>query len=1041
MKYLLYAFLTIAIGSVTTLNAQFGKNKVQYQNFEWKYISSPHFDVYYHQGLQYVAEFCAIKAEIALQSLTANLNFRVTKRISIIVYGSHNEFQQTNVLSEFMPEGVGGVTELFKNRVVLPFEGDWEKFRHVIHHELVHAYLNEMFYNGSLQTALSSKVQIPLWMNEGLAEFQSLGGLDIATDMFMRDITLSEYLPPLSRLGGYFAYRGGQSFYAYIADKYGNGKVGELINRLRSSGDANMAFRTVFGMDMADFSEQWEKDTKKMYFPDLDKFKGVDEFAKRLTNHAKEDNFYNTSPAISPDGTKVAFISDRSGEFAIYLMDIERKGEARQLVSSQRSLNFEELNILTPGISWSPKGDKIAITAKAGGEDALFIVNVEDGDYDKYTYDIKSMTSATWSPDGKYIALVATILEQPDLYLFDVVNKNITKLTNDVFTDKHPAWSPDSRYVYFVSDRGEYLSGKYTKENFKIWEHDITASDIYRIGIATREIERITTDPMNQKSSLALARDGKRMLYVSDNNGIGNLYEMDLESKKIRPKTNSMSGISQVALSQDETKLLFAAQNKGGFDLFMIRNPFEKNLDNETLPLTKFKQKLEGQKNLASQITKIDSTTKTASATSFTGYGNFDIEFSRQQSVEVNKDYATKSAAKDATADAIAGYTFKPQDYKITITNDIILSNAGYNSLSNNAQGVIQMLFSDLMGEHQIYAQANLWYDLKNSNLLLQYAYLPDIVDYSVTGFHNSLLSYLPFQGTSDYYFYSVRNYGLATDASYAFSRFQRVEAGLKWLAATKSNEEELSEPSVTHHFLLPEARYVFDNSQFGFFAPYKGTRLFVNMQLSPLTKRFATFTADIRHYEPIYKQLYGFMFRFSGGASLGPNPRSFFLGGTENWINPGNIAFGTRFLEEPEDYAFLQMPMPLRGFEIAQLRGSKNFITNIEFRFPMLQALVAGPIPIFFDGVLGSIFLDMGTAWNGSLSTIAFRPPIDTLQQVLSDFYARRVYTEGTILMSTGIGLRTLLFGLPLKVDVAWRRDGSSWSEPNWLFSLGADL
>jgi hypothetical protein len=109
--------------------AQFGKNKVQYERFRWQYIQSRHLDVYFAQDGEYLARFAAIVGERALESIQQTLGHRLTRRISLIVYNSHVEFQQTNVVWEFLPEGVGGVTELFKNRVVVPFEGNYELFR------------------------------------------------------------------------------------------------------------------------------------------------------------------------------------------------------------------------------------------------------------------------------------------------------------------------------------------------------------------------------------------------------------------------------------------------------------------------------------------------------------------------------------------------------------------------------------------------------------------------------------------------------------------------------------------------------------------------------------------------------------------------------------------------------------------------------------------------------------------------------------------------------------------------------------------------
>ncbi|MFN3307072.1 MAG: biopolymer transporter Tol, partial [Candidatus Kapaibacteriota bacterium] len=197
-------FFLIFLFPLTPLLAQFGKNKVQYEKFNWRYIQTQHFDVYFHDKNKTLAVFAGKVAETSLGSIQKTLKYRITQRIPIIVYNSHNQFQQTNVINMFLPEGIGGVTELFKNRVVVPFEGDYEQFRHVIHHELVHAVINDWFYGGTIQSAVSrgNMVEIPLWMHEGLCEWESIGGLDVSTDVYIRDLTLSENLPDLNYLDG-----------------------------------------------------------------------------------------------------------------------------------------------------------------------------------------------------------------------------------------------------------------------------------------------------------------------------------------------------------------------------------------------------------------------------------------------------------------------------------------------------------------------------------------------------------------------------------------------------------------------------------------------------------------------------------------------------------------------------------------------------------------------------------------------------------------------------------------------------------------------
>ena len=157
--------------------------------------------IYYYDAGKSHAEYVAHEAEIAYKNISKYLDWDLKKRYSIIIYNSHNEFQQTNIISVYMSEGIGGVTELFKNRVVFPFDGDFEQFRYVIHHELVHAMLNDMVYGGRMQNVVSSRtrIRVPIWSNEGLAEYLS-SNWDTKADMVLRDVAVHERMPSVKEL-------------------------------------------------------------------------------------------------------------------------------------------------------------------------------------------------------------------------------------------------------------------------------------------------------------------------------------------------------------------------------------------------------------------------------------------------------------------------------------------------------------------------------------------------------------------------------------------------------------------------------------------------------------------------------------------------------------------------------------------------------------------------------------------------------------------------------------------------------------------------
>lgn len=1034
IRYIL--FIIVLVLSSVSVYSQFGKNKVQYEKFEWKYIESNYFNIYYQKGSKYLAEYTAIAAERALLDIQKLLNFRVSKRLNIIVYNSHNEFQQTNVISTFMPEGVGGVTELFKNRVVIPFQGDYAQLHHVIHHELIHAVINEMFYGGSIQSAFTSgnMVQIPLWMSEGLAEFSSIGGLDTDTDMFIRDLALSGNIPSLNQLYGYYAYRGGQTFYWFIANRYGKERISELINKLKIYGNVEKAFKNTFQMDLKDFSDEWQEAIKKYYWPDIERFENPEDFAHRITDHEKDHNFYNSSPAITPNGERAAFISDRDGIFKVMLIDLDNPEEIEEIVSSFRQQDFEDLNLLTPGISWNPQGTKLAISAKAGGQDAIFIVDVAEEEYDKILLGFTSISSVNWSPIDNKLLFVADSMNQSDIYVYDMDTKKLTRLTNDIFSDFNPVWSHNTKKVYFISDRANNLNGEYTTSNFKLWDYDVYKKDVYELDLATKIITRLTFEPQYNKTSLAVHPDDTKLLYVSDKNGIGNIWELNLPDGTSKPKTNSLTGITQLSITPSGNKLLFTTQIDGGYDLFLIRTPFAKDLGMDTLPLTKFRaEQLEKIKILEDLI--IEETKKEdGEVEDLHGYGEFEVDFSRQEVIKPNPDVQQQiDLGKDPVmaGSNLIDTIFIEKDYKLKFSPDLILGNPGYSTYFG-FQGVTQMLFSDILGDHQIFFMANLLIDLRNSNFYLGYTYMPNIIDYSISGFHSSAFVFRHDKYSLRDSLFRFRNFGGAVKASYPFDLFNRLEWGISWLNLYMENIDNPRSESTTRMLFVPEGAYVHDDVLYGYFAPVKGTRYRIDFKGTPKLSDegvgFMTITGDYRQYFPVTSYM-SLAFRFAGGASLGPNPRNFFLGGTENWINH-RFKGGYLPFDEPEDFAFMQFMMPLRGWAVSELKGTRYFLGNAEFRFPLFRALIAGPVPILFQSIMGSIFFDIGGAWNGTFSNF---------RSAVIDENGKAI--PNNLLMSSGIGIRTYVLGIPLKIDIAWRNEYSAWSKPQYLFSLGYDF
>jgi len=1058
-KYITYLILILTFTTMS-LYAQFGENKVQYKNFKWYFIKTDHFDIYFSTHGAHLAEYTAKEAERDLKLLEKSFNYKINKRIKIIIYNSTDDFQETNVINQYLGEGIEGVTEMFKNRVVIQFTGSYKDFKHVIHHELTHAVMNELFYGGSIQNIISNNItlSLPQWFSEGMAEYQALG-YDVKTDMFMRDAVINEYVPNIQQMNGYVSYRAGENLFHYIAEKYGKEKIGELVNKIKGTSSLRKGFKESLGLSLKELNKRWQLYLKKMYWPDIAIRKSPDDFAKRLTDPKKGGGFYNTSPAISPQGDKIAFISNRNYYFDVFIMNAIDGKIIKKLVKGNRSADFEQLNVVTPGLSWSPDETKIALTAKSNGKDIIYIINVNTENKTSLPVKMGGIRSVAWSPNGKYIAFIGHTAVQSDVYIYNLDTKKMTNLTNDIFTDNDPAWAPDSKTIYFSSDRGNYLSASEIPDTLKIYNYNTASSNIYSININTKKITRISYLQNSDNRYPVVSPDGKKILFVSDINGINNIYKKSIyipelsSTSKLKksiavPITNSLNGLEQLSISNDGKKLVFSSLDKGSYNLFLMNNPFKIRLKIKKLKPTKFIVSLhnnlkEGIKQVAIEKAKTDTTTSLAFVKKQSNneeqnnntklYGDSIIValnnyvFGDTSKTESYTDTASNKKF-DLTDNLDKHGNYKVNRYKIKFTPDIVYANAGYSSLYG-LLGTTVLSFSDILGNYRIIAQTSLQMDLKNSDYGLAYYYLGSRLNYGIQGFHTARFVYLS-RGFGANLF-RFRNYGVVLSLSYPLNRFYRFGASLSWLNISQENLDNPYEPMAKASYLIPSLNFVHDNSLWGFTAPIDGTRYRFDVLIAPgvynSNLKFYSFLGDYRTYFRFWNT-YSFAFRLAGGLSGGSNPQRFFIGGTSNWINR-HFATHSIPIKSVSDFAFLTAALPLRGYDYAQEIGTKYALMNLELRFPLIEYLLTGALPILFRNIRGVLFFDAGSAWNQNRKLRLF-------ERNGNGFIVTK-----DLLMGTGVGARIFLFSFLVKFDLAWAYNYHSFSKPKFYISLGADF
>ena len=598
MRFWRPVFIVLLLASFisTPVSSQeyFGKNKVSLGDFDWHFIETEHFTIYFDKNSLPVAEFAAKEAERSLAEIEEALNYEMKGRYPLVFYNSHNGFAVSNISGSELTEFTGGFTEFAQGRVVIPYTGSYADFRHVIHHELVHSVTVELWTGGGwLGAMLNQQATIPpLWVVEGIAEYLSRRGWDIAADNQMRDATITGYVPPIEFIpqGGLFAYKGGQSIFYMIEQEYGREKVGQIIRDVRTAKTIDKALKSALGIGVEELNEKWHIWLKRQHWNEINKHDSPGEIAKALTDRDLEGGFFNLAPQFSPQGDKIAYLADRNGTFDIYLRSAIDGKDLGRLVEGEKSSDFEWMFVLRPGITWSPNGRYIAFAAKSKNKNTLYTLDVKRRRLQKrFNFDLDGLFEPAWSPDGKRIAFAGLKDGWSDIYLVDLDTDALHRITHDPYDETNLTWSPDGEWIAMSSDHPTESLDFGGQKDFEFGQHDI-----FTIRPDGSEVRRVVQSEAKE-SYPQWGPDGKTIAYISDRSGVANIYLTEIDGDgEDQAVTNLLASALDFDWSPDGKKMAFTVFHKGGYDIFTLKNPLDKLKDPSTLPLTRIATRKQG---------------------------------------------------------------------------------------------------------------------------------------------------------------------------------------------------------------------------------------------------------------------------------------------------------------------------------------------------------------------------------------------------------------------------------------------------------------
>ena len=1055
MKFTKYIILFFII----PIYCQFGKNIVQYKHFDWNYIQSQYFDIYFYNDslknrdsdyLNSNAEFVATESMKAYNSISNAIGWKLKNRIPIIVYNSHNDFQQTNIIDMYMPEGVGGVTELYKNRVVIPYDGNYRQFRDVIHHELVHAFINDYIYKGSIKNMQNEDViLIPLWMNEGLAEFLS-SEWNAESDMWIRDLVINgEKLPNLNELNGFLAYRGGQSIWKFIVEKldtaYNNKStqaptiIASIFESIASSSDLNSALEKSLNINLEELESRWHKYLKEEYWPDINNREYINDISTSLLNYDKVNSSYDIAPSISPDGKKLAYYSNRNGLMSVCIIPSDcqecNSKKIKTLLKGGMSIDFEELHVLKPGISWSKNNNKILLASASKGEDVLFVIDINSKEKIKFQFDsLRSISQPIWHPiNDEIIAFIGSDGSQSDIYMYNSTLNQLTQLTDDIFTDKEISWTMDGKNILFSSDRGKSGNNYWTNQY-----------DLYSFNLYSKSISQLTDSEYNEHYPISIYSDSL-MVFISDKNGIKNIHINDYNNDSTQMITNTFTGITHI--TAQDNNLFFSSLNNKKFEI--------SKLDTGLITLDTLLKKSPDAK-WKSNISKYDfSLLNHKLDKKKNNYRNyiFDKKIINPNSIDGSSELLLSSVQ-----DSAGNYVVQKYKTKFSLDVGQLSVGVGLSTTNNNynQNGLAVFQFSDILGDHKIYLGTELDVNFKRSDYALVYRYLPNLIDWTLLFSHDgfTIRTSDPYADENNNILQDqtlYQNISVGIDANRPLSRFNRLEFNLNHYLMLVHDEiigtgtyggVESSNQRYAGNLTTLSSRYVWDNTRWFYTYPINGSRFFLKYKSAPTSRYDVNLVSfDSRIYRPLFNGV-SLLFRNFVGHTWGSNKHALYLGSEPSLYSsvPYLSDFYLNEFNSNNDnlltlFNFTENVTPIRGVPFMYKYGDNIALINLELRAPFL--LYYFPAIKWLGQINGIIFMDLGVAWNNSTSI-----PDITRKSNWINREDQNGRSDGWV-MSYGWGPRFIFLGLPLKINYAWQYNPitKKTSDRRYEITIGIDL
>jgi hypothetical protein len=952
----LSAMLVLWLAEAPVSAQYFGRNKVQYKDLKFQVLQTEHFDIYFYPQEKTGVDLSARLAERWYARLSRIFAHRLRGRQPLVLYASHPDFEQTNIIQGELNEGTGGVTEPLRRRIVLPLGGPLADTDHVIGHELVHAFQFDMTTRPNAAPGESGANRLPLWFVEGMAEYLSIGPVDANTGMWLRDAAQQDKLPAIENLNDpkYFPYRWGQAFWAYVGGRWGDEVIRQMLGVAAAAGDVDVAIQKVLGVKTKELSGEWQGAIRHTYEPVLASATPASETARLVIKGTEFGSDLNVGPALSPDGRWIAFLSSRSFfSIDLYVADAATGRVVRKLTSTATNPHFSSLQFIYSAGAWDSNSRRLAAATVVSGRPSLAIFDAQSGRSERElpVSGVDEVFNPSWAPDGHAIVFTGMSQGLTDLYLYDFTTTNVRRLTNDAYADLQPAWSPDGQRIAFVTDRFSTDLPSLAIGSYRLALLDVTGGTINPLPAFT------DASHLNPQWS----PDGSQLYFVANPHGVANVFKLMLSTGEMSPLSNVATGVSGITSSSPAMSVAlrsgvasFSVYERGTYNIYFM----DAGAHGLSIPELTMN---------AAVLPPVDR--RPSEVAALLANASFGLP---EPVAYPTSSYSLKFSLEGVGEPTIA---------------------IGASRFGTAFGGGVSLYFGDMLGNHTLATAVQfspLGGDFSLKNAAAQVGYFNQAhrlnwgivagqLPYLSGGFQSGLGTTTqgePVQ-IDQTFIYRQTERSAAGIVAYPFNRARRVEfsGGLTQISFDQIVQttayslytgqllvNDTSETSLAPSLTLgtSAAAFVSDTANFGATSPVQGERYRIEAAPTFGTINFTSLLGDYRRY---------FM------------PVSFYTVAVRA-IHYGRYGSGG---EDPRLYPlYLGYPTLVRGYDVNtfdvsecvpnatsscpafdRLLGSRLLVGNVEFRFPLLRPFGAsrrmyGPLPVEM-----ALFADGGVAWN----------------------------------------------------------------------------